>query len=125
MNPISRKQSKALRYRKKVRDTVIQRDKGLCVRCGRVGHHVHEIIPRSRFGITKTRDCYQLKNMCVLCLACHERVHNPAGRRELLGVLGQRYGYDYSDEPWAAYTPCPSGDGRGIPAKAATSQTSK
>ena len=71
--------------------------------CGGGGCHVHEIVPRSRFGHKTMTACYHPRNMCVLCLKCHEKAQSPAARRRLIGIMGARYGYSYDDEPWREY----------------------
>lgn len=51
------------------RKIVIERDKGLCVRCRFHGNHVHHILPRSLGGSN------DLSNLVLLCMECHEWVH--------------------------------------------------
>lgn len=81
------------------------RDNWTCLRCGKPGDDVHEIVPRSHFGPeTKAVICFQPKNMCVLCRSCHGKVHNPKGRKLLLAIMAQTYGYDYRRDPWREYT---------------------
>ena len=82
---------------------VIARDTDLngvprCVKCGRVANHVHEIIPRSRFGKHNRSGLFELKNRCCVCRECHESVHNPRGRGELLHIMSSKHGYEYDGE---------------------------
>jgi len=104
INPISKKRSKELRHRKKLWPNIIVRDGGNCVLCGRGGCSVHEVIQRGASGHkTMLTQCFVEKNMCVLCLACHAKAHNPKTKARILQTLHARHGYDYSEEPWSRY----------------------
>ena len=63
-----------------------------CVRCGKRGAIVHEIVPRSK----RPDDWWALENRVVLCAECHEFIHQrgamhfvdelKACQRRVLGV---------------------------------------
>ena len=74
-----------------------------CVACDRRGDDVHEIVPLSHFGHNTMAECLQMKNACVICRECHSQLHNPAGRTKILGILQERHGYRYDEEPWRQY----------------------
>lgn len=76
-------------------ERVIERDGGRCLFCGQPGSEVHHIISR------RYRGAWDIRNMCVLCRACHSRAHSKRMRGALLAMMARRYGYDYSDPPWA------------------------
>ncbi len=98
------------KWQQKVWEAVIDRDEGLCIYCGRQGCEVHHIIFRSHFGKNEKKrggKCWQLKNMCVICLEHKHLVHSSGDVRKLLvralEILGNRHGYDYTGQPWAGY----------------------
>ena len=70
---------------------VIERDRGLCVNCGRQAVDVNHIIPRSR-GAKHSPKLWRLENMCCVCRACHQ--HTRPARERLLGRMWALYGYD-------------------------------
>jgi len=82
---------------------VLRRDKNSCVLCGVHDVHVHEIIPRSKFGQRRKHICFSEKNMVTLCVKHHEVAHNRKMRTELLGLLSDRYGYTYEEEEFLGY----------------------
>lgn len=101
---ISVDRQEELDYRHRQVLLVIERDGSVCQRCGGHGIDVHEIIPRSANGRRERETVtYQIKNMVVLCRACHAAVHNWDGRRELLLLLQRKHGYDYQSPPWKEY----------------------
>lgn len=105
---ISAKRQTELRLRAELYPQVQARDSvdgaPCCIRCGKLGNDVHEILGRGHFGHKNMEQCLQMKNACVICRQCHSEVQNPDGRRELFGILARKYSYDYSAEPWREYT---------------------
>jgi 5-methylcytosine-specific restriction endonuclease McrA len=85
------------------RDEVRQRDHDQCVVCKRQASQVHEIVPRSHFGLRGLPLCFDIRNRACLCQECHEKAHTRPARVALLQALHECYGYDYSQSPWAAY----------------------
>lgn len=69
-----------------------------CINCGDVGWDVHEIIPKSSLGKSRSEELFAIKNRCVLCRGCHCILHNDNGRGRLLSILASRHGYNYTDE---------------------------
>lgn len=61
-----------------VRQEIIERDKGLCIRCRRPAIHIHHITYRSQLG-TGTK-----RNGVCLCYQCHEMAHSNKTEREWL-----------------------------------------
>lgn len=77
--PMSKKRSKRARAKEfspKVRAEIIERDSGLCVRCGRVAAHIHHIRFRSQQGSGDKN------NGCCVCLDCHNLAHTKREVRE-------------------------------------------
>jgi len=68
-----------------------------CIRCGERADDVHEIMPKSWFGKAKDMECFAIENRCCLCRDCHNSVVSDIGRGELLYILSERYGYNYTD----------------------------
>jgi 5-methylcytosine-specific restriction endonuclease McrA len=54
------------------RDKIWEMFHGQCVRCNHLANSVHEIIPRSK----RPNDWWELDNMILLCLECHQWSHN-------------------------------------------------
>lgn len=77
---------------------MIERDRGVCVLCGRPGSQVHHIVPR---GWGKRAWLWDMRNLACVCPRCHEGAHNPGIRRVLMERLGALYGYDYGAAPWS------------------------
>ena len=67
MKRISSKRAKATQIPRKVKETVYERDNGLCVVCGRSGLPEAHFIPRSAGGLGIER------NIVTLCRDCHNR----------------------------------------------------
>lgn len=63
---------------KKVKGRVYERDKGLCILCGRLGLPEAHYIPRSQLGLGIE------ENIVTLCRECHRRLDNSPERRFLL-----------------------------------------
>lgn len=72
---------------------VIERDGGLCQKCGRAAADIHHIVPRSR-AARNSGTVWRIENMACLCLDCHSKAQMKAARLGLLATMGQRYGYD-------------------------------
>lgn len=76
---------------KKVREFVIERDKGLCQRCKRegrltAGKIVHHKIPLTPANINDTRISLNPDNLEYVCKECHEITHEELEQ----GVFGLR-----------------------------------
>jgi len=93
----------ALKRRRDICWRVYIRDAGRCQVCREGGHEVHEIVPRSAFSSRTMPECFQEKNMIVICRKCHAKAASYEARRELLLKLRSMHGYDYSMEPWRGY----------------------
>jgi 5-methylcytosine-specific restriction endonuclease McrA len=63
------KRANEAKFSTKVRNIIIERDEGLCVRCKRAAQHIHHVIFRSQMG-KGTID----NGVCV-CHKCHEWAH--------------------------------------------------
>ena len=85
------------------RRAVIERDGGMCVVTGRPAQDVHEVCPRSHFGVKNLHQCFDMRNRCCLSREIHQQVHTRQGRMALLRLLHERHGYDYTVPPWAQY----------------------
>lgn len=64
------KRGNQAKFSKKARQIIIDRDQGLCVRCGRVYDHIHHIIYRSAGGFGTVDN-----GVCV-CHQCHDWAHS-------------------------------------------------
>ena len=67
MKRISSDRAKATQITKSVKQIVFDRDKGLCVVCGRPGLPEAHYIPRSKGGLGIEQ------NIVCLCRECHDR----------------------------------------------------
>ena len=75
-----------MRYTKKLRKQVCERDNYTCQLCGRQANHTHHIIYRSHGGK------HIPENLICLCIACHETAHmNEPKYRDILIRLQQRH----------------------------------
>lgn len=83
---------------KATRATVLQRDNFSCFLCRKRGVEIHEILPRSALGKSKSELLFNEKNRVCLCRECHCKVHNRTMRAYLLKHMTVRYNYLY-DEP--------------------------
>jgi 5-methylcytosine-specific restriction endonuclease McrA len=88
------------------RRATIARDRGRCVWCQNVASDIHEVVSRSAWASTE-RDmelCFALKNRVCLCRIHHKVLQGlPEYKRQLLALLRERHGYDYSEREFAAY----------------------
>ena len=64
------KRSKATAIPMKVKKIVYERDRGLCIFCGRPGDPVAHVIPRSRGGLGVEQ------NIVTACWQCHQAMDN-------------------------------------------------
>ena len=85
------------------RYTVLARDKYSCFLCNKGDAEVHEILPRSRFGLREVDVLFSLRNRVTLCREHHTKAHTRKYRSMLLGLMKKRFAYDYSDEPFINY----------------------
>lgn len=67
MKRISSKRAKATQISPKTKKIVYERDKGLCVVCGRPGNPEAHYVPRSAGGLGIER------NIVTLCRECHDK----------------------------------------------------
>lgn len=79
----------------KLRKSIINRDEGRCVLCGRPYQEMHHIVYRGNGGKST------MENMCCLCWHCHRikihgGIHPKEYRRLLQQILSDRYGYQYA-----------------------------
>ena len=109
MRRISQRRKQELKEYEKVRFMVgVLRDHGLCIRCLEAGlsifaADVAHVLPRGRFGSKTTHIGHQEKNLISLCRPCHKATETFDGRVELLTLLRDLHGYDYSGPPWDEY----------------------
>jgi 5-methylcytosine-specific restriction endonuclease McrA len=59
-----------IKINKIIRSSVIQRDSGCCVLCGRKGESIHHCLYKS-YGGNNTA-----QNLVVVCNDCHRRIHS-------------------------------------------------
>lgn len=86
MKRISTERAKALQIPKEVKKAVYERDKGLCVVCGRQGLPEAHYIPRSKGGLGIEQ------NIVCLCRDCHDRFDFGDGdTTEEIGEIIKRY----------------------------------
>ncbi|MEM5878756.1 MAG: HNH endonuclease signature motif containing protein [Candidatus Aenigmatarchaeota archaeon] len=90
-------------YEKNTRKKVQERDGNRCFLCKKRPIHVHEIVPRSRFGTKQYETLFSVKNRVCLCPACHMEAHNYTKRIELLALLEEKYGYEYKEKEFKRY----------------------
>lgn len=83
-------------YEQLDRDTrleILIRDEFKCVKCGDTAEDVHEIIPRREIGKKSVHLLFHPMNRVSLCRKCHKSAG--AWREELIGLLYEKYNYDY------------------------------
>ena len=90
-------------YYKVVSEQVKQRDKWMCVMCGKRMWEIAHLVPRWRFGRRDFERKHALKNLACVCRDCHKQTHSFEGRQGLLNTLRERHGYDYREPPWCEY----------------------
>ncbi|MED4083893.1 HNH endonuclease signature motif containing protein [Halalkalibacterium halodurans] len=65
----AQKRAERGKFSKMIRDEIKKECDGLCQECGKRGHHLHHVMPKSRGGRgVKT-------NALLLCNECHKNVH--------------------------------------------------
>lgn len=85
---------------KKVRESVVRRDRGLCQRCLRlnrvnVGEIVHHITPLTPQNINDPAISLDPENLEYVCKECHEIIHGKLGYGALNGrVFESRVTFD-------------------------------
>lgn len=90
--------------RSAVIESIIERDGGLCQDCGKPFDDVHHITGRWH------KLAWDIRNLICLCRDCHELrdkqagAHTTEGRRRHIALLADKYGYDYPEECWRAWT---------------------
>jgi 5-methylcytosine-specific restriction endonuclease McrA len=77
---------------------VIERDRGICQSCWRGAQDVAHVLPR-RYVSLKAEE----KNLICLCRDCHIEHETYEGRRRLLRILHERYGYCYDETAYREY----------------------
>ena len=80
MKRISTKRAKSTQITSRVKKAVYERDRGLCVVCGRAGIPEAHYIPRSKGGLGIEQ------NIVCLCRGCHDRFD--FGDRETSETMG-------------------------------------
>ena len=103
MRRISKRRKRELEDYEATKLLVAVRDAGLCVRCGQSADDIAHIVPRSAFGSKTVHLKHHEKNLCCLCRPCHKATETFNGRVELLNILQELHGYDYSGPPWSQY----------------------
>ena len=73
------------RFSRETRITIIERDKGFCVRCGSLYDDIHHIIYRSQGGRGSADN-----GVCV-CRECHEWAHSSKEGRKWFEDYRERY----------------------------------
>lgn len=96
--PVSEDLSRAIRDAQALAAVGI-RDNWTCARCGERGWDIAHILPKGRYPELK----YETKNMLVLCRKCHKETENVAGRRELLALMQDQWGYEYPEPQYRGY----------------------
>lgn len=81
----------------KVRESVLMRDKYLCVNCGKPAEEVHHIIHLTPENINKPNITLNPMNLTSLCRACHFDEHKKdkaEGIRKRNGIPEYEYEFD-------------------------------
>ena len=85
------------------KEVVLARDNFRCVICHKRGVDVHEIIPRSALGKSKSHILFAEKNRVCLCREHHQEAHNSVMRTYLIKLLQSMYKYEYNEEEYQKY----------------------
>ena len=85
-----------------LRRKVALRDGHKCLLCGKQGQCIHHILYRS-YGTKGSPVIWQERNMITLCTECHLGAHAHPSRQHLFSLLGERYGYEYTEDYWQQY----------------------
>jgi nitrate reductase cytochrome c-type subunit len=90
----------------KLNDVIWKRDSGRCIRCHSsriVGTPMvsgaHHIKGRGAWSSEMLLE----KNLCLLCVSCHQNANTETMIRELLHKMKELYDYDYSEIPYRGY----------------------
>jgi len=89
---------------RETRYNVLERDDHKCFICNRGSVEVHEIIPRSRFGLKGIDVLFSMKNRVSLCREHHEQAHTRLYRVMLIAKMIERFGYNYIEDAFVNYT---------------------
>jgi 5-methylcytosine-specific restriction endonuclease McrA len=89
----TQKHQEAERVRREIYPTIVERDGGCCIVCGRMAEAVHEIIPRGRWG-GRSAAPFSLENMCCICSKCHGWGQTRRGRMVLQAIMNYLYRYE-------------------------------
>lgn len=87
------KRSKACDIPPKIKRAAHERDKGLCVVCGKQGIPNAHYIPRSLGGLGIE------ENIVTLCIECHHEYDNGTKRKEYGEIIRQHLDRHYPDFP--------------------------
>lgn len=82
--------------RKIVNQQVKERERGLCIVCGKRGWEVHEIIQRSHHAKSKQVEMgtFTLENCVLVCRKCHDDIgQTQFGETLFTYLLHAKYGY--------------------------------
>lgn len=85
------------------RQLVYERDRFSCFLCGKNGVQVHEIVPKSAFGLSTMHICYSEKNRVCLCPEHHGPAHTIVMRRRLIELMQKRFNYVYDEQCFQKY----------------------
>lgn len=93
---MAHKRTKACAIPQKVKKTVYERDRGLCIFCGRPGDPVAHVISRAHGGLGVER------NIVTACTQCHERMDNSTDRQMYISKARSYLEDIYGPIDWAA-----------------------
>ena len=80
---------------KKVRETVLMRDRYLCVKCGKPAEEVHHIIHLSPKNIGDVTVTLNMDNLISLCKDCHFEEHR--GEHSKGREVNESYPYEFDE----------------------------
>ena len=88
------KRTKACAIPQKVKKTVYERDRGLCIFCGRPGDPVAHVISRAHGGLGVEQ------NIITACFRCHERMDNSTDRSIYVSRAKEYLEEEYGPIDW-------------------------
>lgn len=88
------KRTKACAIPQKVKKAVYERDRGLCIFCGRPGDPVAHVISRAHGGLGVEQ------NIITACFRCHERMDNSPDRQMYLDLAKSYLANIYGPIDW-------------------------